>query len=65
MLVRLSETFLFCIKTTAINKALIIISDIVKTVVNISYFLNSNEYKIFKIVKIATAIIKFTAQFIW
>lgn len=64
MLVRLSETFLFWIKTTMISNTEIIICVIVKRVI-IFYFLENNiEYTIFKIVKIATAIVKFTPPLI-
>gem|GEM_PF-2535966 len=64
ILVRLSEIFLFWIKTTIINNTEIIICVIVNRVI-IFYFLENNiEYTIFKIVKIATAIIKFMAQLI-
>jgi hypothetical protein len=65
ILVRFRETFLFCINITAIKSTDKTISDQVNIVSNIfSYLLNNNEYKIFKIVKIATAITKFIHQFI-
>lgn len=65
ILVKLRETFLFWIKTIAINNNEIIICVTLKTVI-IFYFLENNiAYKIFKIVKIATAIIKFIHPFIW
>ncbi len=64
ILVRFKETFLFWTSITSISNIEIIICDIVKAVV-IFYFLENNiEYKIFKIVKIATAIIKFMLQLI-
>lgn len=64
ILERLSETFLFWIKTTMISNTEIIICVIVKRVI-IFYFLENNiEYTIFKIVKIATAIVKFTPPLI-
>lgn len=64
ILVKFNETFLFCIKITIISNTEIIICVVVK-IVSIFYFLENNiEYKIFKIVKIATAIIKFIVQFI-
>lgn len=61
---KFNETFLFCTSITIISNTEIIICVTVKIVV-IFYFLENNiEYKIFKIVKIATAIIKFIAQLI-
>jgi hypothetical protein len=64
ILVKFNETFLFCTKITIISNTEIIICVVVK-IVSIFYFLENNtEYKIFKIVKIATAIVKFIAQFI-
>lgn len=64
ILVRFKVTFLFCINTTTMSNTLIITKVMFKKVI-IFYFLENNiEYKIFKIVKIATAIIKFIAPLI-
>lgn len=58
------DTFLFWTSITSISNTEIIICVVIK-IVSIFYFLENNiEYKIFKIVKIATAIIKFIHQFI-
>ncbi len=64
ILVKFRDTFLFWINITIISNIEIIICVVIK-IVSIFYFLENNiEYKIFKIVKIATAIIKFTHQLI-
>ncbi len=65
ILERFNETFLFWIKTIIISNTQTTIKVMVSTV-DIFYFLENNiEYKIFRIVKIATAIIKFIVPLIW
>lgn len=67
ILVKFKDTFLFCNKITTISITARTISVQVNIVSNILkiYLLNNSEYKIFKIVKIATAIAKFVHQLIW